>query len=91
MVSDMKQVAGPCYACGSECHWLQCPKRLEFDELKRKGKVGGPSQTYKIAMHAAAIFQAMVITHPTSEEEKGFSLGAMQDEVSPEKPGIIRK
>ena len=58
MVSGTKQVAGPCYACRSECHWLwECPKKPEFDKLKRKGKVGGLPQAYKIAMHAAAIFK----------------------------------
>ena len=52
-MSNSKQFTGPCYACGSKKHWLRdCPKRGDYDKLKEKKLVKGPSKVYKIAMYA---------------------------------------
>ena len=50
-MSNLKHFTGPCYACGSEKHWLRdCPKRGDYDKLKEKKLVKGPSKAYKIAI-----------------------------------------
>ena len=52
VVSELKQFAGPCYMCRSEKHWLRdCLKRSEYDKLKEKKLMKGPSTAYKITMY----------------------------------------
>src|SRR5260370_13748618 len=58
VVSESKCFAGPCYACGSEKHWWRDhPKRGDYDKLKEKKLVKGPSKAYKIAMYAMEALQ----------------------------------
>ena len=53
VISGSKCFTGLCYACRSEKHWLRdCPKRGDYDKLKEKKLVKGPSKVYKIAMYA---------------------------------------
>src|SRR5260370_22007797 len=53
VVSGSKCFTGPCYACRSEKHWLRDHlKRGDYNKLKEKKLVKGPSKAYKIAMYA---------------------------------------
>src|SRR5260370_9384487 len=74
-MGSSKHFAGPCYACGSEKHWLRDRlKRGDYDKLKEKKLVKGPSKAYKIAMYAMeALWEAS------------------EDEVSTERPSTIKK
>ena len=73
-MSESKRFAGPCYACGSKKHWLRdCPKRGEYDKLKEKKLVKGPSKAYKIAMYAIEALQESDEACPTCSEERGFA------------------
>src|SRR6266478_9625289 len=50
VMSNLKHFAGPCYTCRSEKHWLRdCLKRGDYDKLKEKKLVKGPSKAYNIA------------------------------------------
>ena len=72
IISDAERFAGPCYACGSGKHWLRdCPKKGEYEELRRKKIVQGPSKAYKVAMFAIEAARDPSATSPASEEE-GF-------------------
>ena len=72
-MSKSKCFAGPCYACSSEKHWLRdCLKREEYDKLKEKKLVKGPSKAYKIAMYAMEASQESGELCPTCSEEGGF-------------------
>ena len=72
VISDAKCFAGPCYTCGSEKHWLRdCPKQGEYEELRRKKIVQGPSKAYKVTMFAVKASQDPGMASPTSGEE-GF-------------------
>ena len=53
VMSESKCFTSPCYACRSEKHWQRdCLKRGDYDKLKEKKLVKGPSKAYKIAMYA---------------------------------------
>ena len=73
-MSNSKRFAGLCYACGSEKHWLRdCPKRGDYDKLKEKKLVKGPSKVYKIVMYAMEALQEASKVCPTCIEERGFA------------------
>ncbi len=73
VMSDAKHFTGPCYACGSEKHWLRdCPKRGEYEELCKKRIVKGPSKVYKVTMFTVEASWDPNTVNPTSEEE-GFA------------------
>ena len=62
------------HTCGSKKHWLRdCPKRGEYDKLKEKKLVKGPSKAYKIAMYAIEASQESDKVCPTCSEERGFA------------------
>src|SRR5260370_6846699 len=74
VMSDSKQFAGLCYACGSEKHWLRdCLKRGDYDKLKEKKLVKGPSKVYKITMYAMEASWEASEVQPTHTEERGFA------------------
>src|SRR5260370_572680 len=73
VMSDLKHFAGPCYACGLEKHWLRdCPKRRDYDKLKHKNLVKGPSKAYNITMYTMEALQEARQAFPTHPQKKAF-------------------
>ena len=74
-MSKSKHFTGLCYACGSEKHWLRdCLKRGEYDKLKEKKLVKGPSKVYKIAIYAIeALWESDKVCPTHYSEERGFA------------------